>query len=121
VGEGERLERRAAVAALCEPALLARDTDVRGVLAILDRITADMSRSSDRRSDAFRALRKALAYGWSVAVTAAPTLGRPLMERWMRSDDPDVRWVMRRKLAKKRLLAVGAGQVEAWGAKFAEG
>jgi hypothetical protein len=90
--KGNDYERRAAVAALCEPALLARDTDVRGVLAILDRITADMWRSSDRRGHAFRALRKALAYGWSVAVAAAPTLGRPIMERWMRSDDPDIRW-----------------------------
>jgi HEAT repeats len=119
--KGDDYERRAAVAALCEPALLTRETDVRAILAILDRITADLSRSSDRRSDAFRALRKALAYGWSVAVAAAPTLGRPIMERWMRSDDPDVRWVMRQNLAKKRLLAVGASQVEAWGAKLAEG
>jgi hypothetical protein len=29
--------------------------------------------------------------------------------------------VMRQNLAKKRLLVVGASQVEAWGAKLADG
>jgi hypothetical protein len=111
---GNDLERRAAAAALCEPALLTRDDDVRSVLAILDRITAGIARSKDRRSDGFRALRKGLAYCWSVAVAASPEAGRPLMERWMASDDPDVRWVMKQNLAKKRLVAAGNDWVADW-------
>jgi hypothetical protein len=62
---GNDFERRAAAAALCEPALLDREDDVRDVLEILDGITADLSRSIDRRSDGFRTLRQGLAYCWS--------------------------------------------------------
>lgn len=116
---GNDLERRAAAAALCEPALLGNEPDVRAVLEILDRITEALSRSEDRRSEGFRALRKGLAYCWSVAVAAAPEAGRPPMERWMRSRDPDVRWVMRQNLAKKRLAAAGADWVERWRAELA--
>ena len=111
---GNDFERRAAAAGLCEPALLRRERDVRDVLAILDRITTAMSRSSERRTEGFVALRKGLAYCWSVAVAAAPDAGRPLMERWMRGDDPDVRWVMKQNLSKKRMAAAGTAWVERW-------
>jgi hypothetical protein len=111
---GNDLERRAAVAGPCEPALLRDERDVVAVLSILDRVTDGLTRSSDRRSDGFQALRKALAYCWSVAVAAAPEAGRPLMERWMASDDRDVRWVMRQNLGKRRIGAAGAEWVEAW-------
>jgi hypothetical protein len=115
---GNDFERRAAAAALCEPALLRRERDVRSVLVILDRITAAMVRSRDRRSEGFRALRKGLAYCWSVAVAASPEAGRPRMERWLRSDDPDVRWVMNQNLSKKRLAAAGPDWVAQWKAQL---
>lgn len=79
------------------------------------------SRSSERRSEGFRALRKGFAYCWSVAVAAAPDAGRPLMERWMRSDDPDVRWVMKQNLTKKRLTNAGADWVASWSSKLGHG
>jgi hypothetical protein len=74
---GNDYERRAAAAALCEPVLLERESDVREVLGILDSITETMSHSSERRSEGFRALRKSLAYCWSVAVAAAPMPAGP--------------------------------------------
>jgi HEAT repeats len=115
---GNDFERRAAAAALCEPALLGREQDVRSVLAILDRITAAMSRSTERRTEGFVALRKGLAYCWSVAVAAAPDSGRPLMERWMQVDDPDVRWVMKQNLSKKRMAKAGTAWVARWSAEL---
>ena len=118
--KGNDFERRAAAAALCEPVLLKREVDVREVLAILDAITEDVSRSSDRRSEGFRALRKGLAYCWSVAVAAAPDTGRPLMERWMRSEDRDVRWVMKQNLTKKRLAAAGPDWVASWSSELTD-
>jgi hypothetical protein len=118
---GNDFERRAAAAALCEPALLGRESDACAALAILDSITEDLSRSSNRRSEGFRALRKGLAYCWSVAVAAAPDAGRPLMERWMRSDDPDVRWVMKQNLTKKRLSAAGVDWVASWSSRLTGG
>lgn len=116
---GNDYERRAAAAALSEPILLKREEDVRDVLLILDRITEAIARSGDRRSDPFRTLRQGLAYCWSVAVAAAPDAGRPLMERWMGSQDPDIRWVMKQNLSKKRPAAAGAGWVAEWQARLA--
>jgi HEAT repeats len=116
--KGNDFERRAAAAAPCEPALLHRTRDADAVLAILDRITADLARSTDRRSDGFQALRKGLAYCWSVALAASPSHGRELMERWVRSEDPDVRWLMKRNLKKKRIAAAGAEWVAAMTAEL---
>jgi hypothetical protein len=116
--KGNDFERRAAAAALCEPALLGREEDTVAVLSILDRITEDLGRSRDRSSDGFHALRKGLAYCWSVAVAAAPDRGRELMERWIASDDPDVRWVMKQNLAKKRMAKAGADWVAAMSAEL---
>jgi hypothetical protein len=112
--KGNHYEQRAAAAALCEPALLRREKDARDVLAILDRITTDLSLSEDRHSDSFRVLRKGLAYCWSVAAASAPAEGRTRMERWMRSDDRDVLWIMKQNLTKKRMAVVGSDWVTSW-------
>jgi hypothetical protein len=101
---GTPLEQRAAAAALCEPRLLREAAHARATLRILDAITASIARVKDRRSDAFRALRQGLGYCWSVAVAALPAEGKPLMEKWLASPDPDVLWIMRENLKKKRLI-----------------
>ncbi len=100
---GTALERRAAIATLCEPRLLEEQDRVRNVLALLDRVTAELPEVGDRRSDESRTLRKTLGYAWSVAVVAFPEEGKPLFERLLESEDPDVRWVVRENLRKKRL------------------
>jgi hypothetical protein len=111
---GGDLERRAAVAALCEPALLQQASHARATLRILDSITGSILQSDDRRSDAFRALRQGLGYGWSVAVVAAPEEGKAAMERWMTRRDPDVRWIMKQNLSKKRLARLDPKWVARW-------
>lgn len=116
--QGTFLEQRAAAAALCEPALLREPAHVERTLQILDAITASVAQTTDRRSNAFQALRKGLAYCWSVAVAALPEAGKPMMERWLSSDDRDVRWIMRQNLAKQRLAHVDAGWIEAWQAQL---
>jgi hypothetical protein len=100
---GGLLERRAAAAGLCEPALLRRPEHVKRVLEILDVITASIVDEEDRRSDEFKALRKGLGYCWSVAVAALPDPGKQMMEKWFSSDDKDVQWILRENLKKKRL------------------
>ena len=109
--QGSFLEQRAAAAALCEPALLRDPAHVEGTLQILDAITASIAEATDRRSEAFQALRKGLAYCWSVAVAALPERGKPMMERWLASEDRDVRWIMRQNLAKQRLIRCDASWV----------
>lgn len=99
---GSAYVQRAAAAALCEPALLNDPKQVRQVLAVLDRITRSFLSLRDR------VLRQALGYCWSVAAAASPEDGRTAMEKWLGSDDPDVRWIMRTNLAKARMAALGS-------------
>jgi hypothetical protein len=111
---GNMLERRAAVAALCEPALLREERQIQRVLHILQEVTASLLNAEDRRSDAFKALRKGLGYCWSVAVVALPEAGKRMMEQWFASENKDVRWVMKENLKKKRLLHMDADWVNTW-------
>lgn len=109
---GTLLERRAVVATLCEPGLLQDPSYAGRIFDIVHQITTSVLDQEDRRAEAFKVLRKALAYGWSVAVAAQPALGKPRMERWTASQDPDIRWIMKQNLKKKRLLRMDQAWVE---------
>jgi len=106
---GSLLERRAAGAAVCEPALLTDPARVEAALAVLTEATAGLAAadSAERRSYEYKALRKGLGYCWSVAVAAAPETARPAFEalvaRAAASDDRDLLWVARENLRKHRL------------------
>jgi hypothetical protein len=111
---GSRWEQRAAVAGLCEPRLLATSRFIRGTLSVLDALTAGLVGAADRRDEAFRVLRQALGYGWSVVAVADTAAVLPLLERWLQSSDDDVRWVMKQNLAKARLRRAAPDWVAAW-------
>ena len=64
-------------------------------------------------------MRQALGYGWSVAVAAGPALGKPRLERWLASGDPDVRRIMQENLAKRRLAKADPDWVAACRARLA--
>ncbi len=100
---GNLYEKRAAAAALCEPRLLKDQESARQTLDLLDLITSSIKDEIDRKTESFTALKKGLAYCWSVAVAALPDYGKPLMEKWLESDDADVKWIMKENLKKKRL------------------
>jgi hypothetical protein len=100
---GGRFEQRAAAAGLCEPRLLTQKADVEIVLGFLDRITESMVGSADRKSEGYKALKKGLAYCWSVAASAHPLAGKPALEKWLTCPDPAVRWVIKENLKKNRL------------------
>ena len=95
--------QRAVVAGLCEPALLRNNEETVDVLAILDHITRSLASATDRRQEGFRILRQALGYGWSVAAVAAPQNAKPYLEKWLRSKDKDVEWVLKSNLSKARM------------------
>jgi hypothetical protein len=111
---GTLLERRAVVAALCEPALLHDPDAARHVLEILDAITASLLVEPNRRTDGFKVLRQALAYGWSGAVAALPAVGKPRLEKWLTTDDHDIVWMARENLKKDRLKRMDAAWVAHW-------
>lgn len=100
---GSPLEQRAAAAALCEPRLLVQPAHAQAVLAILDRITAAFEQAPQPRSEAYAVLRKGLGYAWSVVVVALPAAGKPYLEKWLTSEDRDIRWIMGENLKKARL------------------
>ena len=108
------MEQRAAAAALCEPRLLTQPEHAAAVLTILDGITESIEQISDRKADAFKTLRQGLGYCWSVAAAALPDTGKPLMERWLASPDPDIHWIMRENLKKNRLVKIDAAWVARW-------
>jgi hypothetical protein len=109
---GSPLERRAAVAAICEPRLLDDRVVAGAAVSLLDRITTSLGPERTRASDEVRALRKALGYGWSVAIVADPAAGKPAFERHARSADPDVRWIIRDNLREARLRRLDPDWVE---------
>ncbi|MBN2304192.1 MAG: hypothetical protein JXQ72_06940 [Anaerolineae bacterium] len=98
-------EWRALVAGVAEPDLLADPAHALdaldlhyAALAYLRRLPPD-----SRRGDPAQTLRKALGYSVSVIVAAAPEAGFAQLRAWAAWDDPDVRWVLRQNLGKKRL------------------
>ncbi|MCD1294024.1 hypothetical protein CUJ83_03320 [Methanocella sp. CWC-04] len=115
---GSPLEKRAAAAALCEPVLLTDRGQVVKVLDILDSITASIENTGDRKSEDFKALRKGMAYCWSVAAVAFPEEGKKRMEKWFSADDKDIRWIMKENLKKNRLLKMDREWVDKWMAEI---
>lgn len=110
--QGSLLEQRAVVAGLCEPRLLKDACQSERVLEILDEITASLLAESERKNLDFRTLRQALGYCWSVAICASPRKGKTLFEKWATSTDPDMVWIVRENLTKKRLQKLDAEWVD---------
>ncbi len=108
--DGNPLERRAVVATLCEPELLADRRHAGRILDIMDKVTASVLDRQNENADDFKTLRKGLAYGWSVVVAAQPSIGKTRMAKWIEVHQPDIRWIMKQNLRKKRLLKMD----EAW-------
>jgi 3-methyladenine DNA glycosylase AlkC len=96
--------KRAAIAALCEPRLLSSAKIVGSALKILDDVTTSFASLQDRSNEDFDVLRKGLAYCWSVAVAGYPEKGKKLIEKWVKTKDKDVSWIMKQNLKKNRLL-----------------
>jgi len=71
---------------------------------VTDRLAA--SPPSRRKNEAFRVLRQALGYCWSVALAANPSPGLPLFHSLEADPDPDVAWIVRQNRKKARLKSL---------------
>ena len=106
--------------------LLTDPPRVQAVLGVLKQATDGVPSAGpdQRRSDEFKALRKGLGYCWSVAVAAAPEVGRPAFRLWWRrrrtSGDRDLRWIARENLRKRRLERLDADWVATLLAQLAD-
>lgn len=112
--KGTLLEKRAVVAALCEPRLLKSQDKAGKVLELLNHITLSLLKEAGRRDEHFKVLRKTLGYGWSVAAAAYPVLGKRFLEEWFECRDKDVQWIMRENLKKERLVRMDREWTAQW-------
>jgi len=105
--DGTWLELRAVAAALAHPPLLGDRAFCLRALALADRLLAGLAgaAAAARRTTDYRTLRQGLGYALSVLAAAEPQEGFALLERWAARRDPDLDWVMRENLKKKRLAA----------------
>jgi hypothetical protein len=103
--QDDPLVMRAAVAAICEPRLLRTPEMAAAAMDACATTTDRLAALSPgrRRDDDVRTLRKALGYGWSVAVAADPEAGLPRFGALAGSSDPDVAWIVRENGKKTRL------------------
>jgi hypothetical protein len=114
---GDLLEKRAAIAILCEPRLLRDAATAADVLALLNQATEAVQGSTNRRDPDLRVLRQSLGYCWSVLISASPSEGIEAFERWAAVQDPNVQWIVRENLKKARLRRMDAGWVDALSAR----
>ncbi|HEY0187501.1 MAG TPA: HEAT repeat domain-containing protein [Cellulomonas sp.] len=105
VADPDPLVRRAAIAGVCEPRLLADPATARAALDACARATTSIEvlPAPDRRDPDVRTLRQALGYCWSVAVAGVPEEGMAPFLALGASADPDVGWIDRENRKKNRL------------------
>jgi len=111
--KGNWYEKRAAAAALAEPRLLNKQQIVIKVLEIFDQITSDIEKAGHPKDEAFKVLLKGMGYCWSVAVAALPKPGKQMMQKWLKSHNPDVKWILKENLKKNRLIKMDGAWVKA--------
>ncbi len=104
VAGGHPLEMRAVAAGVAEPPLLRDPATAMMALRLHQDIISHLLDMEDRRSDAFRALRKGLGYSLSVVVCAVPQEGFSFLAELAVNVDRDVRWILRENLKKNRLV-----------------
>jgi hypothetical protein len=104
VEDPDPLVQRAAAAAICEPRLLRTPAAAAIAVQVCRRATDLLAlRPADTRRDPHvRTLRQALGYCWSVAVAANPVPGLAFFHA-LDTTDPDIAWIVRSNLTKKRL------------------
>jgi hypothetical protein len=102
--DGSLLELRAAAATVAEPTLLEDAGTARAALRLHKAILARLPGIPNRKSEAFKILRKGLGYTLSVVVQALPNEGFEFLAGLVASQDPDVRWIVKQNLKKKRLV-----------------
>jgi hypothetical protein len=116
--KGNWYEKRAAAAALAEPRLLRKPKHVEQVLQVLDKITTSMENANHPTDEAFKILRQGMGYCWSVAVVALPEIGKPIIEKWLNSQNKEIRWILKENLKKNRLIKMDANWVKACNARL---
>ncbi len=120
--ETDWLQKRAIAAGLAHPPLLADSAFALFSLSMADRLMERVAAAgrAERTREDFRVLRQGLGYALSVYAAALPEAGFPLLAKWASSPDPDVRWIIRENLRKKRLADKHPAETAALARAFSE-
>ena len=112
--ESSLLEKRAIVAGLAHPPLLADEEFAGFALDTARTLAAAVSRLDEkgRKDEAFKIFRQALGYALSVFVHHRPVDGFTLLRKLAAVRDSDMAWIIRENLKKKRLSDPFAKEVE---------
>jgi hypothetical protein len=116
--DGNELEKRAIVAALCEPKLLKEKTIIVELLKLLNIITMGFDKIDGKLSENQNSLRKTLGYGWSVAIVSLPNEGKLAFEKIAECNNKHIKWIVKENLRKKRLTVMEKKWVERMLATF---
>jgi len=116
--DGNDLEKRAIVAALCEPRLLKEKTIIVELLEILNIITMGFDKIDGKLSENQNSLRKTLGYGWSVAIVSLPDESKSAFEKIAGCNNKHIKWIVKENLRKKRLTVMDKKWVEKMLATF---
>jgi hypothetical protein len=98
-------EMRAIAAGLAHPPLLADPGFASYCVGVARAILAAVSRAGpeERRTDGFTVLRQGMGYAVSVFAAHCPGEGFALLEKSAAVRDPDLAWIVRENLKKKRI------------------
>lgn len=110
--DGNDLEKRAVVAALCEPKLLKGKSFIIELFEILNKITMSFDKIDGKLSENQNSLRKTLGYAWSVAIVSLPDEGKSAFEKIARCNNKHIKWIVKENLKKKRLTVMDKKWVE---------
>jgi hypothetical protein len=105
--DGSAFVDRAIVAGLCEPKNLKEPASVGRVYELLYDVTVPLA-EAQKLDEGQTALRKALGYGWSVAVVASPEEGKRAFEQLFALPGKHPRWIIAENLKKHRLEKMDA-------------
>lgn len=102
---GTPLERRAVVAALAHPPILAMPAITAEALALGETVARSIAASTadERKTEKFKVLKQGLSYALSVLVAAAPAEGFPMLDRLVATGDRELRAIIVANLGKARL------------------
>lgn len=110
---GTPLEQRACLAAVCSPELMKSNDEILDALELLEWITATFVEDFEWNQD-YEVLQQQVVKCWGKVVAVNPAKGKPMMERWMKEQNPLVNIIMKKSLSNDSLQALDEEWANKW-------